>query len=57
VRFRAAYGTTHDPHDPLGRFYLATILLFEKLLFYDPASPRGRWAIRTVRDLLPVPAR
>ena len=44
-RFRAAYGTDHNPDDPLGRFYLLAILLFEKLLFFDPASPRGRWAV------------
>jgi hypothetical protein len=52
ARFRAAYGANHDPGDPLGRFYLAAILLFEKLLFFDPASPRGRWAIETVRQIL-----
>lgn len=52
TRFRAAYGTTHDPSDPLCRFYLAGILLFEKLLFFDPASPRGRWAINTVKSIL-----
>ena len=52
ARFRAGYGTDHDPGDALGRFYLAGILLFEKLLFFDPASPRGRWAIDTVRNIL-----
>jgi hypothetical protein len=52
ARFRAAYGTDHDPKDPLGRFYLAGILLFEKLLFFDPASPRGRWAIDRVKSIL-----
>ena len=51
-RFRAAYGTNHDPQDRLGRFYLAAILVFEKLLFFDPASARGRWAIGTVRGIL-----
>ncbi len=51
-RFRAAYGTDHDPQDRLGRFYLAAILLFEKLLFFDPATDRGRWAIRTLKDVL-----
>lgn len=51
-RFRAAYGATHDPDDPLGRFYLLAILLFEKLLFFDAASSRGRWAIRAVKELL-----
>jgi hypothetical protein len=51
-RFRAAYGTDHDPDDEVGRFYLLAILLFEKLLFFLPGSPRGRWAIETVRQLL-----
>ena len=51
-RFRAGYGTDHDPNDARGRFYLAAALLFEKLLFFDPASPRGRWAIQTVRDIV-----
>ena len=52
TRFRAAYGTNHDPKDRLGRFYLAAILIFEKLLLYDPASGRGRWAIETLKDIL-----
>jgi hypothetical protein len=52
ARFRAAYGTDHDPNDPLGRFYLVAILAFEKLLFYDPGSSRGRWAIRMLKDSL-----
>ena len=52
ARFRAAYGTDHDPWDRTGRFYLMAILLFEKLLFFDPASPRGRWAVETVKGLL-----
>ena len=52
ARFRAAYCTDHDPRDPLGRFYLAGILLFEKLLFFDPTSLRGRWAIETVKGIL-----
>ena len=52
TRFRAAYGTDHDPNDPLGRFYLAGILLLWKLLWFDPASPRGRWAIQTVKSIL-----
>jgi len=52
ARFRAAYGTNHDPEDPLGRFYLLAILLFEKLLWLDPGCQRGRWAIRTVKHLL-----
>ena len=37
ARFRAAYGTDHDPNDPVGRFYLAAILVFEKLLWF-PAN-------------------
>ena len=52
ARFRAAYGTDHDPKDPLGRFYFVGILLFEKLLFFDPASSRGCWAIDTVKSIL-----
>ncbi len=51
-RFRAAYGTDHDPYDEIGRFYLLAILLFEKLLFYIPDSERGKWAIGTVKALL-----
>ena len=54
ARFRAAYGTEHDPNDLLGRFYLLAILAFEKLLFYDPSTQRGRWAIRTLHDNLRV---
>jgi hypothetical protein len=52
ARFRAAYGTDHDPRDSLGRFYLAAVLLFEKLLFLNPASSCGRWAIETVKGIL-----
>ena len=52
ARFRAAYGTDHDPCDRLGRFYLLAVLVFEKLLFYRPDSLRGRWAIGCVRDTL-----
>lgn len=51
-RFRRAYGTDHDPRDPRGRFYLVGILVFEKLLFFDPASPRGEWALGTLKSLL-----
>ena len=54
-RFRAGYGTDHDPNDARGRFYLVAVLLFEKLLFFDPASPRGRWAIDTVKSILRPP--
>ncbi len=52
TRFRAAYDTTHDPDDRLGRFYLLGILLFEKLLWFDPESPRGRGSIDTVKEIL-----
>ena len=52
TRFRSAYGTDHDPDDRLGQFYLAAILLFEKLLHFDPRSARGRWAIETLRATL-----
>ncbi|MFZ0215402.1 MAG: aminoglycoside phosphotransferase family protein [Candidatus Dormiibacterota bacterium] len=52
ARFWAGYGAEYGAEDPLGRFYLAAILLFEKLRFYDPNTPRGRWAIATVRHIL-----
>jgi aminoglycoside phosphotransferase (APT) family kinase protein len=52
ARFQAAYGTGHDLNDPLRRFYLVAILVFEKLLFYDPGSRRGHWAIRALKDNL-----
>jgi len=52
ARFRAAYGTDHDPGDPLGRFYLLAILLFEKLLWLDPSCPTGQWVIGTVKKML-----
>ena len=52
ARFRAAYGTNHDPDDPVGRFYLAAVLLFEKLLSAKPDEPPGRWAIETVKDII-----
>ena len=52
ARFRAGYGTDHDPEDALGRFYLIGALLFEKLLFFDPESARGRWAIEMVKRIL-----
>ena len=52
ARFRAAYGTAHDPEDPLGRFYLLGILLFEKLLWLDIESPRGRGSLATVKRIL-----
>ena len=52
ARFRAAYGTDHDPQDDLGRFYLLAILIFEKLLWLDPGSDRGRWSIARARDIL-----
>ncbi len=50
--FRESYGTRHDPEDPIGQFYLLSILVFEKLLFFDPHSPRGQWAIKTVKGIL-----
>ena len=52
ARFRAAYGTDHDPQDDLGRYYLLAVLVFEKLLWFDPGSERGRWAITKARDIL-----
>lgn len=52
ARFQAGYGSAPDPRDALGRFYLAAVLLFEKLVFYEPASARGRWAIATVKEVL-----
>ena len=50
--FRAGYGAIHDPGDTVGRFYLLALLLFEKLLFFDPRSERGQWAIATVKGVL-----
>jgi aminoglycoside phosphotransferase (APT) family kinase protein len=52
ARFRSGYGARHDRNDALGRFYLLAILVFEKLLFLDPGSPRGRWALETARSTL-----
>jgi hypothetical protein len=52
VRFRAGYGTDHDPEDTLGRLYLLAILAFDKLLWLDPASETGRWAIGVARNTL-----
>lgn len=52
ARFREGYGTDHDSDDTIGRFYLLAILLFEKLLFFRPTSPRGVWAIAKVKELL-----
>jgi hypothetical protein len=52
ARFRAGYGTDHDPHDEVGRFYTLAILVFEKLLFFRPETPRGAWAIEAVKELL-----
>ena len=52
ARFRAAYGTDHDPDDGHGRFYLLAVLVFEKLLWLDPGSDRGRWSIARARDIL-----
>lgn len=52
ARFWAGYGAEHAEEDRLDRFYLLAVLLFEKLSFYAPDSPRGRWAIETVKRLL-----
>ena len=49
-RFRAAYGTDHDPDDPLGRFYLAVILMLGN--YSGPASPRSRWSVDTMKSIL-----
>ncbi len=52
ARFWTAYGTAHDAQDDLGRFYLLAILLFEKLLWVDPDSERGRWMVEAVKGTL-----
>jgi len=52
ARFRAAYGTDHDPTDATGRFYLAAILLFAKLLWFKAGEPRTQWALNTVKNIL-----
>ena len=49
-RFRSGYGTEHDPHDPLGQFYLVAILMMEDLR--DLTDARTRWSIDTLRSLL-----
>jgi aminoglycoside phosphotransferase (APT) family kinase protein len=51
-RFWDGYGAKYGSDDSLGHFYLAAILLFEKLRFYDPQSARGRWAIATIKGIL-----
>jgi aminoglycoside phosphotransferase (APT) family kinase protein len=52
ARFRAAYGTDHNPRDELGRFYLAAILAFDEVPNADPASVKGRWAVSTLRSVV-----
>jgi len=52
ARFRAAYGSDHGCEHVLGRFYLLCILAFEKLLWFDPTSQKGQWAIQTVKHIL-----
>lgn len=52
ARFFAGYGAQEEAEAPLDEFYLVAVLLFEKLRFYKPDSPRGRWAIETVKHLL-----
>ena len=51
-RFRAAYGTTHNPRDALGRFYLAAILAFDELPNCHPTSLRGKWQIVMLKSVL-----
>jgi len=51
-RFRVAYGTDHDPNDRVGRFYLLAVLIFEKLLYFDPRTPRGEWAVAKAKEIL-----
>ena len=52
ARFRAAYGADHDPDDAVGRFYLAAVLLFAKLLFFKLGDLRTVWAVQTLEDIL-----
>ena len=51
-RFKAAYGTDHDSDDRVGQFYLLAVLIFEKLLFFDLRTPRGKWAIAKAKEIL-----
>ena len=51
-RFRQAYGTTHNPRDDVGRFYLAAMLVFDELPNCDPMTLRGQWQIITLRSVL-----
>jgi aminoglycoside phosphotransferase (APT) family kinase protein len=51
-RFRDAYGTTHNPRDAVGRFYLAAMLAFDELPNCDPDSLAGQWQIATLRSVL-----
>ena len=51
-RCRAAYGATHNPKDDLGRFYLAAILAFDELASAAPDSPKGRWALNTLKSVI-----
>jgi aminoglycoside phosphotransferase (APT) family kinase protein len=51
ARFWAGYGFEAPADDSLSRFYLAAILLFEKLRVYDPASLRGQWALTRLKGI------
>lgn len=52
ARFRAAYGTDHNPRDALGRFYLAALLAFDEMPNWDPTSLSARWGIATLKSIV-----
>ena len=51
-RFRAGYGTKHNPRDRLGRFYLAMILVSDGIPRWDPSSLKDQWCITTLKTVL-----
>ncbi|MHB9107146.1 MAG: phosphotransferase family protein [Armatimonadota bacterium] len=51
-RFRDAYGDDYCADDPVARFYLAAILVFEKLLYFRQGEPRFQWAIEKLKTIL-----
>ncbi len=51
-RFRAGYGTEHDPQDPLGRFYQLNYYLFERFDYYYVNGDRGERYQEEIKALL-----
>ena len=50
--FRAGYENVYDPDSPLIRFYVLTILLFERLFYEFVRDTRGKRYIDTVKLML-----